>query len=255
MHTLCVESAVQEQTDEDLLNISLTQLVAPVNALTDDKWSVCVTILSQEVPFRIDTGAKCNMLTLDSYQRLMHTGELKCSQTQLRCYSNHELKPVAAVDLTVKHKNRDTTAEFEIARLDSLQEAAEAKKRGPVKDSAPPETVPEGLSDFPELVRTTGMLPGKYTIKIEPPAALKEKIVQKLQEMAEDGYITKVEQPTEWVSSMVAVTRGGKIRICIDPSDLNKVIRREHYPMHTVEEVVSSMPGAKVFSVLDAKSG
>lgn len=77
----------------------------------------------------------------------MHTGELKCSQTWLRCYSNHELKPVAVVDLTVKHKNRDTTAEFEIvnivqesvlsgttpealgliARLDSLQEAAEAK--------------------------------------------------------------------------------------------------------------------------------
>ncbi|KAK0131334.1 hypothetical protein N1851_033983 [Merluccius polli] len=54
---------------------------------------------------------------------------------------------------------------------------------------------------------------------------------------------------------MVAAVRNGKVRICIDPSDLNKVIKREHHPMRTVEEVVSMIPGAKVFSVLDAKSG
>ena len=51
------------------------------------------------------------------------------------------------------------------------------------------------------------------------------------------------------------VTHKDKIRICIDLSDLNKAIKREHYPMHTTEEVISTMPGAKVFSVLDAKSG
>ncbi|KAL2085061.1 hypothetical protein ACEWY4_020579 [Coilia grayii] len=129
------------------------------------------------------------------------------------------------------------------------------------------ECVPAGLDDFPELSRTTGTLPGKYTIKLEPnargvvhpvrrqPAALREKIIEKLHEMENDGYITKVEQPTEWVSSMVAAVRNGKVRICIDPSDLNKVIKREHHPMRTVEEVVSMIPGAKVFSVLDAKSG
>ncbi|XP_041369667.1 uncharacterized protein K02A2.6-like [Gigantopelta aegis] len=54
---------------------------------------------------------------------------------------------------------------------------------------------------------------------------------------------------------MVAVVRNGKVRICIDPSDLNKVMLREHHPMKTVEEVVSEIAGAQVFSVLDAKSG
>ena len=87
------------------------------------------------------------------------------------------------------------------------------------------------------------------------PVALKTKIVEKLNEMVKDGHIVKVDQPTEWVSSMVVVTRKDKIRICIDQSDLNKAIKREHYPMRTIEEVISTMPGAKVFSVLDAKSG
>ena len=58
------------------------------------------------------------------------------------------------------------------------------------------------------------------------PAALKAKIVDKLNEMTDSGYIARVDQPTEWVSSMVAVVRNDKVRICIDPSNLNKVMLR-----------------------------
>ena len=73
--------------------------------------------------------------------------------------------------------------------------------------------------------------------------------------MESDGFITPVEEPTEWVSSMVVSLRNNKVRICIDPKDLNEVIKREHPPMKTIEEVASSIPGAKLFSILDAKSG
>lgn len=73
-------------------------------------------MLSQEVQFRIDTGAKCNALTLNCYQSLMHTGELKSSHRVLQTYSNHKLKPVAAVDLPLKYKGCKTKAEFEIDR-------------------------------------------------------------------------------------------------------------------------------------------
>ena len=62
-------------------------------------------------------------------------------------------------------------------------------------------------------------------------------------------------EPTDWVSSMVTVVKNGKVRICIDPKDLNKAVRRENFPIPIVEEVVASMPDAKVFSVIDAKSG
>ena len=45
------------------------------------------------------------------------------------------------------------------------------------------------------------------------------------------------------------------MRICLDPRNLNKAIKREHFPLPTIEEVTARMPNAKVFSVLDAKSG
>ena len=55
---------------------------------------------------------------------------------------------------------------------------------------------------------------------------------------------------------MVTVIKlNGKLRICIDPRDLNKAVKREHYPTKTVEKVVARMPNAKIFSVLDASSG
>uniref|UniRef100_A0A3B3HY91 Gypsy retrotransposon integrase-like protein 1 n=1 Tax=Oryzias latipes TaxID=8090 RepID=A0A3B3HY91_ORYLA len=151
-------------------------------------------------------------------------------------------------------------------RLHTLQDAA-SNKAGEVGNEATTPETPVGLENFPELTHTTGTLPGKYTIKIDPdakpvihpvrrqPVALRAKIVKKLHEMVQDGYITKVDQPTDWVSSMVVVQNKDKLRICIDPSNLNNAIKREHCPMRTIEEVVSTMPNAKVFSVLDAKSG
>ena len=70
-----------------------------------------------------------------------------------------------------------------------------------------------------------------------------------------EGHLAKVSQPPDWVNSMVVSSRGEKIRICLDPGDLNKAVKREHYPIPTVDEIVAKIPEAKVFTVLDAKSG
>ena len=43
--------------------------------------------------------------------------------------------------------------------------------------------------------------------------------------------------------------------ICLDPQHLNKAIMHSHYPLLTIEEVTTRLTNAKVFSVLDAKTG
>ncbi|KAI4884219.1 hypothetical protein NFI96_005617 [Prochilodus magdalenae] len=87
------------------------------------------------------------------------------------------------------------------------------------------------------------------------PVALKNRVKEELNRMEDIGVIAKQTEPTDWVNSMVTVDKLNKLRICIDPQDLNKAIRREHYPLRTVEEIVAEMPNAKVFSVLDANHG
>ena len=71
------------------------------------------------------------------------------------------------------------------------------------------------------------------------------------------GIITKAEQPTEWVNPIVVVRKpNGDVRMCLVPVDLNKAVKREHYPLKTVEEVGALVcQKQKVFSTLDATSG
>ena len=88
------------------------------------------------------------------------------------------------------------------------------------------------------------------------PVNLRSKVKEELTRMEKLGVVERVHEPSDWVNSMVTVIKpNGKLRICIDPRDLNKAMKREHYPTKTIEEVISRMPNAQVFSVLDASSG
>ncbi|XP_041362099.1 uncharacterized protein K02A2.6-like [Gigantopelta aegis] len=61
-------------------------------------------------------------------------------------------------------------------------------------------------------------------------------------------------EPTDWVSSIVYSRKAsGKLRICLDPKDLNKVIKRPHYKTPTLEEITHKFSGARVCSKLDAR--
>ena len=73
--------------------------------------------------------------------------------------------------------------------------------------------------------------------------------------MVEENILAPVNEATDWVSSIVTVVKPNKLRICIDRKDLSRAIMRSLYPLPTVEEVATSLSKAKVFSVLDAKSG
>lgn len=68
--------------------------------------------------------------------------------------------------------------------------------------------------------------------------------------------IQKVDTPTEWISAVVVTTKkNGKVRLCIDPKPLNEALRRNHYPLPTIDDVLPLLSKARVFTVLHAKNG
>ena len=87
------------------------------------------------------------------------------------------------------------------------------------------------------------------------PFALRDAVVNELRRMEQLGVIAKVQDPSEWVNSMVIVERPEKLRICLDPSSLNKCVMREHTYLPTVDEVLSQISDAKFFTKLDLKDG
>ena len=54
---------------------------------------------------------------------------------------------------------------------------------------------------------------------------------------------------------VVMPKQNGNLRICLDPKDLNCAVLREHYPLPTIEDIATSLHGAKVFTILDVRSG
>ena len=53
----------------------------------------------------------------------------------------------------------------------------------------------------------------------------------------------------------MVVRKPGKLRLCLDPRELNKTLNRPRYPIPTIEGILPELAKAKVFSVLDAKDG
>ena len=68
--------------------------------------------------------------------------------------------------------------------------------------------------------------------------------------------MSKVSEPTDWVNSLVCVTKpDGPLRLYLDPKDLNKAIKRPHHCVPTIDKILPKLNGAKYFSIVDARSG
>ena len=74
--------------------------------------------------------------------------------------------------------------------------------------------------------------------------------------MEKKGHLTKVHEPTDWLSSAVYVKKGnGKLRVCLDPRELNKNVKFPKLRLPTIDDVTSRLGKVQVFIVLYAKDG
>jgi hypothetical protein len=94
--------------------------------------------------------------------------------------------------------------------------------------------------------------PVAHTLR-RPPTVLEAKSVKELKNMECQNIIERIDS-AEWVSPMVVVPKpGGDVRVCADLRDLNKNVVPNRFPMPTTDEVLTSIGGAKLFSVIDLK--
>ena len=85
---------------------------------------------------------------------------------------------------------------------------------------------------------------------------MKDKLKREFENIISQGVIRKVEEHTDWCSSLAYSTkRDGLIRMCINPQRLNAAVRRCPHQIPTLEEINPELAKAKVFSKLDAKAG
>ena len=105
---------------------------------------------------------------------------------------------------------------------------------------------PSHIEKDPTVTRCSPPPPRSFP-KCQPPA-LRERVKAELDDMEKRRVICKVEEPTDCVSSIAIVEKSdGSFRYRLDPRQLNKAIKREHFQLPTIEDITTR--NAKWFTI------
>ncbi|GBM63219.1 Uncharacterized protein K02A2.6 [Araneus ventricosus] len=224
-----------------------------------------------EIKFKLDTGAETNVL---SYNMVKHLNvNLTKTETVLIAYGNFKIKPMGKVSLECISNDTIMPIEFIIiekrstpilglnacVKLNLIQRISQITIDNKSDMLKMYETVFEGLGKFPGEEYHIELKPNAVPVIHPPrrvPQALQSRLKETLNRLEADKIISKVNKPTDWVQSLVIVEKpNGSLRLCLDPRDLNRVIKREHHLIPSAEDIISRLEGKKLFTVLDLKDG
>ena len=143
-----------------------------------------------------------------------------------------------------------------------------------------PLTKQDILSQYSSCFEGIGHFPGNpYKFHLKPehkpaqhaprkvPIHLESAFKEEIESLVKLGILEEVKEHTDWVNSYVIVEKDTgshhspnhiikkKLRICLDPRDLNEALEREPYYTLSVDEITAKLQGMTVFTIVDFKKG
>ena len=143
-----------------------------------------------------------------------------------------------------------------------------------------PLTKQEILSQYSSCFEGIGCFPGDpYKFHLKPdhkparhaprkvPVHLEAAFKEEIESLVKQGILEELKEHTDWVNSYVIVEKDTgnqhvpnhtvkkKLRICLDPRDLNEALEREPYHTRSVDEITAKLQGMTVFTIVDFKKG
>ena len=128
----------------------------------------------------------------------------------------------------------------------------------------------EGIGHFPGDPYKFHLKPEHKPARHAPrkiPIHLEAHFKEEIKNLVELGILEEVKEHTDLVNSYVIVEKDSgnhhspnhtikrKLRICLDPRDLNEALEREPYHTHSVDEITAKLQGMRVFTMVDFKKG
>lgn len=183
----------------------------------------------------MDTGAECNLLPLDVYKRVtgdQHLNYLNARGKSVLVLANGDEQPIEGkATVYVSRKGDAHKIEVNVVRGHGYEPILSKQTmlkmnlirildsdRDPRVNVLKTDTEPL-LEEYDDVFEGLGKLDGQYHIitdeSIRPvvhplrrlPVAMTERVQRKLEEMAAANLIERVDQPTDWVSSMLVVSK------------------------------------------------
>lgn len=222
----------------------------------------------------IDTGASVNVVTSRLYSRVKNSVKLEHTNTKLYRYQSDMPIPLRGkFKGNIKFRGKDYTAWFYVTRdeegssLLGYETALELNIVNIVNCLEQNQY----FNKHPKLFEGLGKhIDKKISLHIDEsvkpvaqphrriPFNFREAVERKLVELEEADIIEKVDGPTPWVSPIVIVPKSSDpsdVRICVDMREANKAIQRERHITPTIDDIITDLNGAKIFSKLDLNQG
>ena len=147
-----------------------------------------------------------------------------------------------------------------------------------------PLTKQDILDIYSDVFTRIGKFPGlPYKFQLKPnakptrhaprkvPIHLQDAFHEEIRNLEALGILEETKDVTEWVNSFVIMEKkipinsnnshspghsmNKKLRICLDPRDLNEALEREPYYTHSIEEIMGKFHGMTRFTIADFNKG
>jgi hypothetical protein len=240
-----------------------------INEVSDDfsEWWVPVKFPQCDYLFKVDTGARVNVLSMADLSRLGYQiRDLTPSNLCLVGFNRVVVYPLGQLRVRICVNGVTFFTQFHVVErcnspLLCLRDAARARLVNVASSYGPPAPVTEASTpgcykhEIVSLQLTPDAKPKQFPPR-KVPLALQAQARSQLDEMLRDGVIERVTEPSPWCHPMqIAHKPDGRLRICMDPRYLNQFLERAIFPFPSLEQVFSSVRNAKFFSKLDLTWG
>ncbi|XP_062526842.1 uncharacterized protein K02A2.6 [Bombyx mori] len=251
------ENSTSENSDESF--------IGQLSVGNSKDWTESVETANTKFTAKLDTGAECNVLPNFIVQKT-HACIQPSRTKNLISYSNNRISVLGEVKLQCKIKKKTAKILFKVVAervtpvlgLNTCEKLGLIARVETLKESSSNDDIFKGLGCYKNFEYDIDLIENpKFEIKPtrKVPHAIRNEVKQELDRMVKLDVITPETKPTPAVSPMVVVRQKGKLRICIDPSDVNKNILRRHFPLATIEEIAADIKGSEYFSLLDCTKG
>lgn len=236
-------------------------------------WFQKANVEDEEIEFKLDTGAEVNIISYNIFKKLDKQFKIRKINAKLKAFGGGKVSPIGVVSLNIEVNNCSILQDFVIVDvitqpllgLDScinlgLIHRVDLIKKFINKEDLVTEykDVFIGLGCFQEkcklLLKEGAVSSAKPPRRI--PIALKGRLRDTLDEMEQNKIISKTTEAREWIHNLVLIEKpNGKIRVCLDPKELNLSLKDNFYQIPTVEDLTLKLSGSQFYSVLDLKDG
>ena len=242
----------------------------------NEPWTIDLKVGPVCIRFKIDCGADVTVISENMYLKL---GKLPLEKSSKRLYGPGNVPLNVMGSFTAKLETNVSSAVERIYVVKGLDRCLLGRpaitKLNLLELKYPSASVSEVITlesvkeKYPNLFRELGEMSGEYHITLKEgakpyalsvprrvPIPLLPQVKQELENMEKTDVIFRVDQPTDWCAGMVVVPKpNGKIRICVDLSRLNENVKRENFPLPSIDQSLGLLSGAKYFSKIDLNFG